>query len=76
LPVAVVLLLGVAGCVKDNPTDDDPEIGEDTAEVTTVEGFETGTKTAYAAANVTLGSGVWNLSDALLGTLTTDVKTG
>jgi len=76
LPVAVVLLLGVAGCVEGYPTDDDPEIGEDTAEVTTVEGFETGTKTAYAAANVTLGSGVWNLSDALLGTLTTDVKTG
>jgi endonuclease G len=71
-----VLLLGVAGCVEGYPTDDDPEIGEDTAEVTTVEGFETGTKTAYAAANVTLGSGVWNLSDALLGTLTTDVKTG
>ncbi|HEY0992243.1 MAG TPA: DNA/RNA non-specific endonuclease [Kofleriaceae bacterium] len=76
MPVAVVLLLGVAGCVEGYPTDDDPEIGEDTAEVTTVEGFEAGTKTAYAAANVTLGSGVWNLSDALLGTLTTDVKTG
>ncbi|HZJ67988.1 MAG TPA: DNA/RNA non-specific endonuclease [Kofleriaceae bacterium] len=76
MPVAVVLLLGVAGCVEGYPTDDDPEIGEDTAEVTTVEGFESGTKTAYAAANVTLGSGVWNLSDALLGNLTTDVKTG
>src|SRR5678815_5648195 len=75
LPVAVVLR-GVAGCVEGYPTDDDLEIGEDTAEVTTVEGFESGTKTAYAAANVTLGSGVWNLSDALLGNLTTDVKTG
>jgi len=70
-------LLGVAGCVEGYPTDeDDPEIGEDFAEVTTVEGFETGTKTAYAAANVTLGSGTWNLSDALLGTLSTDVKNG
>ena len=40
------------------------------------EGFETGSKTAYAAADVTLGTGVWNMDDALIGTLTTDVKNG
>ena len=40
------------------------------------EGFETGSKTAYAAADVTLGSGVWNLNDALIGTSTSDVKNG
>jgi endonuclease G, mitochondrial len=40
------------------------------------EGFEAGGKTSYAAANVTLGSGSWNLNDALTGNLSTDRKTG
>lgn len=40
------------------------------------EGFESGGKTAYAAANVALTSGSWNLSDALTGNTTSDRKTG
>lgn len=40
------------------------------------EGFEAGGKTAYAAANVTLGTGSWYLSDALTGSTTSDRKTG
>jgi endonuclease G len=40
------------------------------------EGFESGGKTAYAAANVTLGTGSWYLSDALTGNTTSDRKTG
>ncbi len=40
------------------------------------EGFESGSKTAYAAADVVLGSGTWNLNDALIGTSTSDVKNG
>ncbi|WP_223847338.1 hydrolase [Hymenobacter montanus] len=40
------------------------------------EGFDTGTKTAYATGSVTLGSGSWTLSDALLGTTTADAKIG
>jgi|CZKP01.1.fsa_nt_gi DNA/RNA endonuclease G (NUC1) len=40
------------------------------------EGFESGSKTAYAAADVTLGTGIWNMSDALIGTSTSDVKNG
>ncbi|MCX6352192.1 MAG: DNA/RNA non-specific endonuclease [Bacteroidetes bacterium] len=40
------------------------------------EDFETGTKTAYAAANVTLSSGSWNLDNALLGTSSSDHKNG
>lgn len=40
------------------------------------EDFVSGSKTSYAAANVTLGSGVWNLSDALIGTSASDVKNG
>lgn len=40
------------------------------------EGFETGTKTAYTSGSVTLGSGSWTLSDALLGNTSADAKTG
>lgn len=40
------------------------------------EGFESGGKTAYAAANLTLGSGSWYLNDALTGNTTSDRKTG
>ncbi len=40
------------------------------------EDFETGSKGAYAAANVTLSTGVWNLSDALIGNTTADVRNG
>src|SRR5882757_10036239 len=40
------------------------------------EGFEAGGKTAYAAANVTLGSGSWYLDDALTGNLAQDVRIG
>ncbi|HJV49454.1 MAG TPA: immunoglobulin domain-containing protein [Geothrix sp.] len=40
------------------------------------EGFESGTKTAYATGNVTFPSGVWTLNDALVGNSTSDRKTG
>src|ERR1043166_9332537 len=40
------------------------------------EGFEAGGKTAYAAGNVTLGTGSWYMDDALTGNLSTDRKTG
>lgn len=46
------------------------------AGVVTTETFETGTKASYAAANVTLGTGVWNLNDALIGNTTADIKAG
>src|SRR4030095_17206080 len=39
------------------------------------EGFEAGGKTAYAAGNVTLGTGSWYMDDALTGNLSTDHKT-
>ena len=51
-----------------------PRIG--TFSTTFIEGFETGSKTSYAAADVTLSSGSWNLNDALIGTSTSDVKSG
>lgn len=46
-------------------------------ELTTLtESFESGTKTAYSAGNVTLSSGSWNFNDALIGNLSTDRKNG
>lgn len=39
------------------------------------ETFESASKTAYAAGDVTLTSGTWNLDDALLGTSASDAKT-
>jgi endonuclease G len=40
------------------------------------EGFESGTKTSYTAGNVSLGSGQWTFSNALIGTSSSDRKTG
>jgi endonuclease G len=40
------------------------------------ETFESGTKTAYATADVQLATGFWNFNDALIGNLSTDRKTG
>jgi endonuclease G len=71
----VVLALFATGCI-DLADDAVPDTDESVSAVSTNEGFEVGSKTAFAAADVTLGSGVWNLDDALIGTLATDVKTG
>jgi endonuclease G, mitochondrial len=40
------------------------------------EDFESGSKTAYEAANITLSTGSWYLADALIGSSTSDQKTG
>ena len=40
------------------------------------EDFETGSKTAYAAGNVTCTAGNWNMTDALIGTAAADRKNG
>jgi endonuclease G len=46
------------------------------AQTVLTEGFESGGKTAYAAANVSLGSGSWWLDEALTGNSASDRKTG
>jgi endonuclease G len=46
------------------------------AQSSTTETFESGTKTAYAAADVFLTTGWWFFDDALIGNLSTDRKTG
>jgi endonuclease G, mitochondrial len=76
--LALCLSAVLAGCMQDAGTDpagDDTTIDPDAA-LTTSETFEAGTKTSYVAGNVTLSSGVWTLSDALIGTSTSDVKAG
>jgi len=72
IAVLLSLLAPAAGCVDGAP-DDRSEVA---SEIALAEGFEAGTKTAYAVADVTLGSGVWNLDEALIGNLSTDVKSG
>jgi endonuclease G, mitochondrial len=75
IPVMVALVAAISGCVVDGmPGDGSVETTPTPA--TTSEGFESGTKTAYAAADVALASGAWTLDDALIGNLATDVKTG
>lgn len=77
LLVAIVVSTGTAiGCVDGVPDGSTPENGVIAATATLSEGFEAGTKTAFAVADVTLGSGVWTMDEALIGTLSTDVKTG
>ncbi len=40
------------------------------------EGFESGSKAAYALGNVSLTSGIWSFDEALIGNLATDAKNG
>jgi hypothetical protein len=79
---AVLLITAVVSCTKDSSvapafteTAKNSSVTALTAGTFT-ENFETGTKTAYAAADVTLSSGVWNLNDALLGNSTSDRRNG
>jgi endonuclease G len=69
-----------ASCKKDavSPPATEQTPRKATTELTTTlsETFESGTKAAYTVGNVTLGSGSWSLDDALIGNLSTDLKTG
>jgi endonuclease G len=78
LSIAIVLpLFATIGCIDRYPPDTaDPETGEAVAAITTTEGFEAGTKTAFAVADVVLGTGTWTMDDALIGTSASDVLTG
>jgi hypothetical protein len=58
----------------DVPQDSDP--ASVVAAAAFKEDFESGSKSSYAAANVTLATGVWQLDDALIGATTSDVKAG
>src|ERR1044071_411541 len=74
--IAVLAVLA-GGCAASAPGDpDDGDGAPEIAAATTSEGFEAGSKTAYAVADVALGSGTWNMDDALIGTSASDVRTG
>ena len=68
-------LATATGCAAGMPGDGDDGSLEAGA-ATLSEGFEAGTKTAYAVADVALGTGTWTMDDALIGTSSSDVKTG
>ncbi len=81
------LALSIAGCKKDSspnhPTNgnggDTTKTGGGTPTPTAysiTETFEDGSKTAYADATVALSTGTWDFNDALIGSLSTDVKDG
>src|SRR5689334_20874880 len=71
--ITLAVALFAAGCAEGMSPDDDLESG---TAASTTEGFEAGSKAAYAAADVTLGTGTWSMDDALIGTTSSDVKTG
>lgn len=69
---SLLALAAAPGCVGEYPD----ETEELASELTITEGFEAGSKTAYAVADVSLGTGVWRLDEALIGTSTSDDKVG
>lgn len=83
LIVSILFLFAQTGCKKQDvtPANSNPTTNP-TNNLTGLvyagwpEGFESGSKTAYAAADVTLSTGVWNLADALIGTSASDAKNG
>ncbi len=85
LITTLTVLLGMSNCSKDKSsalitpaaTTVAPHHTEARALYTGwPETFESGTKAAYADAVVTLGTGVWDLNDALIGSTTSDRKNG
>jgi len=83
------LILFIASCKKDNKSTDTTTTGTtgvtgttgttgstSTATYAVTETFESGTKTGYGDANVTLSTGAWDFNDALLGNSAADIKNG
>lgn len=75
--------IALLGCSKseiikpvNTPSDAKLVMKTDGITVSLTEDFESGTKTSYATADVALGSGSWNLNDALIGTSSSDRKNG
>ena len=86
---AIALALSLTNCKKVVQPADNPLISSSSQPATTSvagglqvvytgfpETFESGSKGSYAQATVTLSTGVWDLNDALLGSLTGDRKNG
>jgi endonuclease G len=84
LAVLFGLSLFFSSCRKDNMPEDGSPAYQAPPVYTTIqrsavnfpETLENGSKGAYAAADVTLTTGSWNFTDALIGTSTSDRKNG
>ena len=79
---AIAAMVTFSSCEKDILLEE--EVQEQVAEeldiqknaVSILETFESGSKTSYAAGSVALSTGTWYMTDALIGTLSTDRKIG
>ncbi len=80
--ITFLFLVFFVSCSKNTPdlktitSESATEIQRVLKSVSVTENFDTGTKGAYADANVTLSSGAWDFNNALLGNLSTDRKNG
>jgi len=76
--VAATLALCLAGCQAAFSPAPESAPADSKAVTSTVlaENFNTGTKTSYSTAKVTLSSGSWTFTNALLGTSSSDRKNG
>jgi hypothetical protein len=76
--LSLILVLFISACHKNEvePTVNKKASSSNQVVTTLIEGFESGSKTAYTAADVTLSSGIWNMNDALIGNSTSDRKIG
>ncbi|MBE5321894.1 DNA/RNA non-specific endonuclease [Pedobacter sp. MR2016-19] len=88
LSLLAILCLGLAACKKENQTEPGASVFEQklntkaavASEQAVVSGFpesfESGTKSSYSTASVTLSSGSWTMNDALIGNQAADAKNG
>jgi hypothetical protein len=77
--LVITIVLTFTSCQKEALIQTDTSastIQSHNAKALITENFETGTKTAYTTANVTLSSGSWSFNDALIGNSTSDRKSG
>ncbi|NIG55809.1 DNA/RNA non-specific endonuclease [Chitinophaga sp. Cy-1792] len=79
--LATLVIISLASCQKDTVIQ--PQSNQVTTNIartesitTLSESFETGSKSAYAAANVSLTSGSWYFDDALIGNTSSDPRNG
>ncbi|BDX38515.1 hypothetical protein CYCD_18700 [Tenuifilaceae bacterium CYCD] len=78
LTVSILALVAMVSCEKEDITPNQNTQDQISAQKATSfsETFESGTKTSYTAASVTLTTGSWYFNNALIGTSTGDRKSG
>lgn len=77
--IMLFTVFAIDGCRKEQETKSAVVKSSDVPKASSTgfpEQFESGSKTAYAAADVTLASGSWNLNNVLIGTSASDHKNG